>query len=1214
MKKLTIVVALSGFLIAGTTFAFKIDPAGKLLPGGTPIHENITREALRGIKVFFEDGTGAILRDDFIEALAEENTENDEQGLKFGQLHFDDSRLQESAAFVWNAKLAAVTAFENGNPDVFLPDSQFRLDGNGVQVNLGSAMHTIQDFFAHSTWTEINVYRIQNNIPALPLPRLGITKNPFVEGAFEGVEKLDIEDTNPSAVCQESGLMEPVSSLTSAYYSKLMSVVPLIHSSLDLGFFTDPWNIQTLLGINWPLGRCVHGGDGAEARGINKDKSDRPGYLRARKAAVQATRAFMLDFLARADVLTTIRKQAACSYILQCEEPLPTFTGATTGGGTTNGNVPPPILPVLPTNFSVRDTETQDTFGGVTGKVLIVSSAQNWPARMLSYSYEGTECVAFRPGRPDDESDEGYDKIICPSTKVGPGELRFFQTALPQKVLHTITFALNTAPPTVTDLQPRTVAIGPTYRFHVTGANLPATANLHITFPGCTNIQFLSQSTTLHQFTCAPTIAGTQTVVIRTGPSETPLGTFSVDVSAASTNKSPSAGFTTSTSTTAINTPITFDASSSADPDGTISTYSWDFGDGTANGSGKTVSHSFTTARASAYNVTLTVTDNLGAAATATKPITITATAKPDLVPSAVTLSSPTVAPGATVTVNWTNTNSGNANAATSTTELRLLTASDAINSPSATFVLGVPTGALAIGASVSLNQIMTIPASTAPGSYKIVVVADSGNSIGQGNVANDYASSSVFTVGAANSSILTNPANGHRYEVITCGTWTQCDAAARAKGGNLVTIRSAEENAWIVSNIFPVSNGEAGIWMGATDEGTEGIWRWSSGEAFLYSNWNIGEPNNFLGAENSGLLNKFASALGTWNDGVATAPSVTQAIIEYSDAFLFDTFDRAAIDLTKWIVGPTCCGFSGTATVGASALTLGATANIDTRGKVTVSGDNTIVIEARMVGPGANRDTTIALVDVVSGAAIGSAAQSIEFGDTNYSNWGFHMYGYGAYNFVEVERPSGVGPAPQNATVLGSSTNAYMEYRLTITGTQVKMERGPTLANITQTATRTLGQTIAGKSFYIRLNTGGGFSPAIYDWVRVNVAPAHSGTFSVAANNPTGTLFIVPDQASSCAFNASGSWSGGGGGFVDGAGFASLGAASTVSPSLSFYLPSAPVSSLIVSKPVNGYVLSGLASNILTVPGTSLYFKINDSIGNFGDNSGALLVAYQCQ
>jgi len=56
---------------------------------------------------------------------------------------------------------------------------------------------------------------------------------------------------------------------------------------------------------------------------------------------------------------------------------------------------------------------------------------------------------------------------------------------------------------------------------------------------------------------------------------------------------------------------VTFDASSSQSPNGTISEYAWVFGDGTA-GQGMITAHSYQTEVARPFTVTLTITDYLG--------------------------------------------------------------------------------------------------------------------------------------------------------------------------------------------------------------------------------------------------------------------------------------------------------------------------------------------------------------------------------------------------------------------------------------------------------------------------------------------------------------------------------------------------------------------------------------------------------------------------
>jgi PKD repeat protein len=68
-----------------------------------------------------------------------------------------------------------------------------------------------------------------------------------------------------------------------------------------------------------------------------------------------------------------------------------------------------------------------------------------------------------------------------------------------------------------------------------------------------------------------------------------------------------------------VGSAFTFDAGASSDPDGTIASYNWDFGDG-VTGFGKTTTHAYTSA--GIYIVTLTVTDTSGNSATATTKVT----------------------------------------------------------------------------------------------------------------------------------------------------------------------------------------------------------------------------------------------------------------------------------------------------------------------------------------------------------------------------------------------------------------------------------------------------------------------------------------------------------------------------------------------------------------------------------------------------------------
>jgi len=85
-------------------------------------------------------------------------------------------------------------------------------------------------------------------------------------------------------------------------------------------------------------------------------------------------------------------------------------------------------------------------------------------------------------------------------------------------------------------------------------------------------------------------------------------------------NQVPIAAFTYSPTSPSVGTPVQFDASASADPDGTIISYAWNFGD-TGTATGALVSHSY--AVNGSYTVQLTVTDNGGRTAQVSRLVAV---------------------------------------------------------------------------------------------------------------------------------------------------------------------------------------------------------------------------------------------------------------------------------------------------------------------------------------------------------------------------------------------------------------------------------------------------------------------------------------------------------------------------------------------------------------------------------------------------------------
>ncbi|MBZ5515236.1 MAG: DNRLRE domain-containing protein [Acidobacteriia bacterium] len=94
-----------------------------------------------------------------------------------------------------------------------------------------------------------------------------------------------------------------------------------------------------------------------------------------------------------------------------------------------------------------------------------------------------------------------------------------------------------------------------------------------------------------------------------------------VSITITPVNDPPTASFTANPTSGAPPLTVNFDATASSDVDGTIASYSWDFGDSTT-GSGVTISHQYTVE--GTYTAKLTVSDNAAATGTTTSSIVVT--------------------------------------------------------------------------------------------------------------------------------------------------------------------------------------------------------------------------------------------------------------------------------------------------------------------------------------------------------------------------------------------------------------------------------------------------------------------------------------------------------------------------------------------------------------------------------------------------------------
>lgn len=133
---------------------------------------------------------------------------------------------------------------------------------------------------------------------------------------------------------------------------------------------------------------------------------------------------------------------------------------------------------------------------------------------------------------------------------------------------------------------------------------------------------------------------------------------------------------------------------------------------------------------------------------------------------------------------------------------------------------------------------------------------------------------------------------NGHWYDIVyqlsgAGMTWDQAfaDAPTRShlgQAGYMATVTSAGEQAFIVSHFT------AEAWLGGNDRAVEGSFVWQggpeAGQAFSYTNWGAGEPNNCCNGEDDVVINY--GGPGLWNDiGLPSFPDYLQPYLIEFDA-----------------------------------------------------------------------------------------------------------------------------------------------------------------------------------------------------------------------------------------------------------------------------------------------------------------------------------------
>lgn len=291
------------------------EPAMGFKQGDPPLlgdrnHQSITRDALLRVAPAFRSTS-------FSEAAiaqVEDANQNTDRGLlDHGRLdpdehfwdaryHFDAEQFYASAELIVSSRNAIVAHIRAGR-------------FHQARRLLGVALHTLQDFYAHSNWVEKWLADSSYPHPAWTSDRpFGLL--PHQQPEPPGSPRVH--------TCDEAGVLA-AAPLTTGYYDLRML-------AWDRGAWTNQWVKDN---PSWPEFRCVHGGDG-HSHGLNKDDAGRHDGRKVKDGlwslfelawshAAHASQAYVQDIVDQLPAGTPDRANLICGFLGQesrlCEVP-----------------------------------------------------------------------------------------------------------------------------------------------------------------------------------------------------------------------------------------------------------------------------------------------------------------------------------------------------------------------------------------------------------------------------------------------------------------------------------------------------------------------------------------------------------------------------------------------------------------------------------------------------------------------------------------------------------------------------------------------------------------------------------------------------------------------------------------------------------------------------------------------------------------------------